>query len=271
LELFWFALDIPRYESKTSHLTMLQDGAYNRLMRHYYKTCAPIPANEQQIVIIAKAFSREEIEAVSFILKSFFTLESDGWHHATCDEEIAKARAINKKRVEVGRLGGLAKARVLAQQTPSKTLDSNNNSNKELKPKAKALCAFELPTWVPQEAWDHYTEMRNRIRKPMTDQAKHWAVKLLARLRSEGHDPAAVLEQSVFNSWQGLFEVKGDGTNRQSGKQSRAREVASNNLAAAAAVGWSAPHAGAVTQQGTDFGGNSSLASEVKRLQSGNR
>jgi len=249
LELFWFALDIPRYESKTSHLTMLQDGAYNRLIRHYYKTCSPIPANEQQIVIITKAFSTDEIEAVSFILKTFFKLESDGWHHDTCDEEIAKARRISKKRREAGKFGGLAKARKVLQQNAVKTLDNNNNSNNKKDLKTKAASAFSLPDWIPLENWNHFSEMRKRLRKPMTDRAMALIVTELYKLKSRGNDPGAVLDQSVRNSWQDVYELKGEqhGTNRQVTQQQQqpSTQVRRYNSNLAAIVGTRAAAAGA--------------------------
>ena len=108
----------------------------------------------------------------------------------------------------------------------------------EEKEKPKATSAFVIPEWVPQEAWKHYEEMRRKIRKPMTDQARKWAVAMLGRLRATGHDPGAVLEQSVFNSWQGLFEVRHDG-NSQAGNNDRQRPSTqvqrwNNNLRAAA-------------------------------------
>ena len=65
-----------------------------------------------------------------------------------------------------------------------------------------------IPDWIPTEAWDGYIEMRKKIRKPMTDRAVTLAIKTLDYLRSAGHDPGAVLDQSVLNSWQGLFAIK---------------------------------------------------------------
>lgn len=79
---------------------------------------------------------------------------------------------------------------------------------------------FELPDWVPQEAWASYVAMRNKIRKPMTDRAKNLAVGLLAELAAAGDPPGAVLDQSTFNSWQGLFELK-DQANANGGKDRR--------------------------------------------------
>jgi hypothetical protein len=66
----------------------------------------------------------------------------------------------------------------------------------------------ELPEWVPVEAFTEYVAMRKKIRKPLTDYAVQLAVKTLWKLKQEGNDPTAVLEQSIFHSWQGLFAVK---------------------------------------------------------------
>jgi hypothetical protein len=67
---------------------------------------------------------------------------------------------------------------------------------------------FVLPAWVPADRWEAYVEMRRTIKKPMTDRAKALAVGELQRLRSEGQNVGAVLDQSTFKSWQGLFPVK---------------------------------------------------------------
>lgn len=67
---------------------------------------------------------------------------------------------------------------------------------------------FTLPDWVPVETWNEYLEMRKKIRKPMTEKAKGLAVNTLEELKVCGFDPRLVLEQSIMNSWQGLFELK---------------------------------------------------------------
>jgi hypothetical protein len=66
---------------------------------------------------------------------------------------------------------------------------------------------MNLPEWLPEDAWREYLMMRKLIRKPMTERAKELAIRKLQGLKEEGSDPREVLEQSIFNSWQGLFEV----------------------------------------------------------------
>lgn len=64
-----------------------------------------------------------------------------------------------------------------------------------------------IPEWVPAEAWAGYVEMRKKLRKPMTDRAVSLAITTLDKLREQGQDVGAVLDQSVMNSWQGLFPI----------------------------------------------------------------
>ena len=65
-----------------------------------------------------------------------------------------------------------------------------------------------FPEWIPQEEFEEYRKMRNTIKKPMTDSIVKYAIKELEKLKAKGHDPKKVLEQSIFNSWQGLFAIK---------------------------------------------------------------
>jgi hypothetical protein len=71
---------------------------------------------------------------------------------------------------------------------------------------------FCLPDWIPEQTWKEYLEMRVKIRKPMTDKAKSLAVAKLQALESQGQEPKAVLEQSILNSWAGLFTLAKDKT-----------------------------------------------------------
>lgn len=66
---------------------------------------------------------------------------------------------------------------------------------------------LSLPDWIPAEAWAGYVEMRKKIKKPMTERAEQLAIATLDKLRQQGQDVGAVLDQSVMNAWQGLFPI----------------------------------------------------------------
>lgn len=67
---------------------------------------------------------------------------------------------------------------------------------------------FDLPDWIPREHWQHWIEARTKKRNTPTVFACKLAVTKLEWLKAEGHSPAAVLAQSAFNGWAGLFPVK---------------------------------------------------------------
>lgn len=58
-------------------------------------------------------------------------------------------------------------------------------------------------------AFRDYVSMRKQIKKPMSDKAIELAMKKLNELSSGNNDTAiAILNQSIMNSWQGLFPLK---------------------------------------------------------------
>jgi len=88
---------------------------------------------------------------------------------------------------------------------PHPLLGEPSGTVKGTKAQAGDFCP---PEWVPADLWEAWLEMRKKIRKPATRKAMELAVGHLLKLRNAGHSPAAVLEQSILNSWQGLFEPK---------------------------------------------------------------
>jgi len=83
--------------------------------------------------------------------------------------------------------------------------------SQEQKPPAEKLASpaeLELPSWIDREAWAGFAAMRRKERHPLTDRAAGLILKKLDSLRSEGNDPAAVLDQSTRNGWRDVFELK---------------------------------------------------------------
>lgn len=67
---------------------------------------------------------------------------------------------------------------------------------------------MELPEWIPQEEWEAYLEMRKKIKKPATEYALKLCIKKLEGFKKQGYNVQEILENSIMNSWQGLFEPK---------------------------------------------------------------
>lgn len=122
----------------------------------------------------------------------------------------------------------------------SETEQIQKQNRKEIK-EAQAPCdPPSLPDFIPAAVWSQFLEMRRKIRKSPTDAAQILIFRKIDELRKRGHDPTAVLEQSIRNSWQDVFELKGNNdakqrnANTKSGWHSQARDLASEYLREAA-------------------------------------
>lgn len=93
----YIELHIGDYDKATAHLTGVEDGMYGRLVRRYYDTEKPLPADVKAIQRLVRARSKDERQAVETVLEEFFQLTGEGYRHGRCDEEIARYRAKREK------------------------------------------------------------------------------------------------------------------------------------------------------------------------------
>lgn len=97
------------YDAATAHLSWLEDMAYTRLMRLYYRKELPVPTEVKEACRLVRAITKEQKVAVESVLKEFFELSSDGWHQKRCDEDVAKYQQRVAHNREVGKKGGRPK------------------------------------------------------------------------------------------------------------------------------------------------------------------
>lgn len=86
------------YDKNTSHLTACEDGIYSRMIRRYYDKERPLDADVKEVKRLMRARTREEMAAVDTVLREFFHLEADGWHHEKCDAVLAAYLAAEPDR-----------------------------------------------------------------------------------------------------------------------------------------------------------------------------
>lgn len=85
---------------------------------------------------------------------------------------------------------------------------ASQSKRKTAAKKAAAAPAGMLPAWLPLEPWEAFLAMRVKIKKPATEYAQKLIIKKLQRFMQDGMPPADVLEQSILNGWQDVFELK---------------------------------------------------------------
>lgn len=75
----YFDKHIGDYIRDTVSLTMLEDGAYNRLIDQVYQTERALPKDRKEVYRLARATSTLERKAVDYVLEKFFHVTEDGY------------------------------------------------------------------------------------------------------------------------------------------------------------------------------------------------
>lgn len=76
------------------------------------------------------------------------------------------------------------------------------------------------------DEWEEFRKHRKALKAPMTEYAEKRMIQQLSKLSDNGHDPKAVLIQSITNGWKGVFELK-TGGHQHENNQSASRRFAS--------------------------------------------
>lgn len=89
-------------KKRTAELSLIEMGAYDRLLDHYYAEEKPLPGDLERCYRLAGAVTKAEQEAVRYVLQKFFTLQDDEHRNERADEEIA----IGLKKIDAAQANG---------------------------------------------------------------------------------------------------------------------------------------------------------------------
>lgn len=84
----YYSHNIGDYRRDTSHLSLLEHGAYRQLMDSYYLSERPLPLDHALIMRTHCARTADEMRAIENVLKDFFVTTEEGYIHKRCDVEI---------------------------------------------------------------------------------------------------------------------------------------------------------------------------------------
>lgn len=200
----------------------------------------------QQLARMVGAGAKETMRWLSELeTAGAFSRDADGRIYS---RRMVRDERLRNVRAEAGKLGGNPdllgrkdnhraqgkdNRKDKVKPTPSSSSSSSTSSSPSKARSKPEAGAFAPPNWVPAAAWNGYCEMRSRGKQPFTHRAKALAVRTLETLKADGHDPEAVLDQSVLRGYTGLFPIKANGAgaanpNRQESLEERNLRVAAN-------------------------------------------
>jgi DNA-binding MarR family transcriptional regulator len=107
-----------------------------------------------------------------------------------------------KPLIEAGFL--VAASKPIAKRKQETSLEREKRERREREEKERLAL---LADWLPEEAWKDWHDFRN-ARKGWTPKARELSLATLAKLHAAGHQPRAVIEQSIERGWTGLFPLK---------------------------------------------------------------
>ena len=205
----------------TANLDDHQLVTYMRMIWAYYQSEQPLENNLEDIAFAM----RSDEKTVRLLLRHYFVLDGNLWRHTRCDKEIANYHSKSEKasksaktrwtKTDLVPMDNEGNANALEKDANASKSDANQEPRtKNQEPiikekKAQALVVlFELPDWIPSDAWAGFVEMRKHIKKPMTDRAIDLKIKDLSRFQQKGYDLAAILDKSTANNWSDLYEPK---------------------------------------------------------------
>jgi uncharacterized protein YdaU (DUF1376 family) len=208
----------------TSHLDLMQLGAYMRLLEHVYQHGRPLPGDIQRVFRICHATSATEQETIRGILAEYFQPFEDPehgpqWRHLRAEREIEWSQKAHASRVNKALLAAGARwsqANDAPSNAPSmsqaftKQCSSNANQNQNQnqdKKEAYASCPKVASATSKPEPRNGvpYAQIRDlwcrtlpMLRKPLD--VEHWTPARKAIIRSRWADQLPDLE-----AWEATF------------------------------------------------------------------
>lgn len=169
MSLPFFPLYPDDFEADTAHLSLAEDGAYNRLLRLCWRTVGcSLPSDRAWIYRRMRAFSDAEKEVVEAVLTEFFKERGGRISNPRLTKEWAKTHEAHERRKNAGSKGGKAKSLKTNENTasnatamekqpepepePYKSLSSESDVAREKRKAARKPSAVK-PHSIPKDWW----------------------------------------------------------------------------------------------------------------------
>ena len=189
----YYQFHIGDYKSHTSHLTVIEDCAYRRLLDFYYLNEKPINQRD-----VARQINMREYEQdVLTVLNEFFISTPDGFVHPRADNEINKY----KEFINAGKRGAAKRWASIPYSPPNGEGNSPPNATPIATNNHKPITTNHIntPDGVEELVWQDWVAFRKKRRAPVTDRVVEG---LQAEAQKANMTLNDVLRECVVNGWQ---------------------------------------------------------------------
>lgn len=157
--------------------------------------------------------SGEEIELSPLTKIAFSPFKNQFARDGAKYENTCKARAAAGSKGGKQKVANASKCKQKAANVADSDSKSKNDSKSDSKNKNEVLV---IPDGINQPAWNEWVDYRKSKKKSVSQAAAKKQFKLLSNYSLS--DQQSVIDQSISNDYQGLFELKGN--SNESNKQS---------------------------------------------------
>lgn len=183
------------WKGGTTALSVSMEWTYLQVCLFNWDKGKALPQQLQEPTLARNPRWREDVEALVEMDKISKTA-AGALFVPRAVAEFRKAQQLLEKKVNAGRKGAKKRWENSPQDSGAMSPDGQNG---------------DLLFSVPPDVWADFRKHRNKIRAPMTERAEGGILKKLEAIQAEhGHDPVAVLDQSIRKGWRDVFPLKGD-------------------------------------------------------------
>jgi len=125
----YYQFNIGDYHTHTSHLELIEDLAYRRMIDWCYLHESPLPESTEEIA--KRIRMKGECKCIANVLHEFFTLQDDGYHSDRVDSEIKSYHDVSKKRKKAANKRWANKHKGLSSDANALQVQSTSNAKQE--------------------------------------------------------------------------------------------------------------------------------------------
>jgi uncharacterized protein YdaU (DUF1376 family) len=169
----YFQFNIGDYKSHTTHLSLLEDIAYRRLLDLYYLHERPLNSG---VASVARQIGMREHETeVQTVLEEFFKLTEDGWVNKRADLVIEDYRA---KIQQASKAGKASAERRLSKRSTVVATDVQPNIKQETITKKQEPSSAKRPAKKCPKDFEVTDDMKTWVKTecPLVDHAEQTKV-----------------------------------------------------------------------------------------------
>lgn len=228
-ETFYFKHDYnARHDRKLVNVIMnhgmIGIGVYWCVVEMLYEEGGYLPLNKQEYERISFEL-RADIEIIESIINDFglFLVSTDtklffsdtilSRLQERCDKSYKARASINKRWNKLVKHTNVIRPK---QQRNTRRREEKREEEKKEENNTPPKGVFILPSWIPEETWKAYLEVRNKKRAAKTTYALNLIIKELEKYKPNQLDN---LNQSIKNGWTDIYPMKenGNGTGKKIG------------------------------------------------------